>query len=109
MLEARGLDLEGADPVSRRDDHVVGAPHVPVVAVLVLHGGVLRVEPLAAERLLAGLVVPPVAERIVRVRAGAEADLTAVALRDRLLVLIEDLHVPARHRLAYRSLAHLHA
>ena len=36
MLEARRLDLERADPVAGRDDHVVGAADVPVVAVLVL-------------------------------------------------------------------------
>ena len=44
----------------------------------------------------------------MRVRARAEADLAALALRDGLLVLVEDLHVPARHRLAHRALAHLH-
>ena len=47
------LDLERADPVTGGDDHVVGAALVPEVAVLVLDGGVLRVEPLAAEHLFA--------------------------------------------------------
>src|SRR5205085_6585834 len=49
MLEADGLDLERADAVARRDDHVVGAALVPDVAVLVLSRRVLRVEPVAAE------------------------------------------------------------
>src|SRR5215217_5021299 len=107
MLEADGLDLERADPVARSDDHVAGASDIPVVPVLVLDGGVLRVEPLPAEGLLARRLVLPVAERVVRVRAGAEADLAAPALLHRLLVLVEDPHVPARHRLAHRALAHL--
>ena len=68
MLQARRLDLERADAVAGGDDHVVGAALVPVVAVLVLARGVLGVEPLAAEGLLARLRVVPVAERIVRVR-----------------------------------------
>ena len=50
----------------------------------------------------------PVAERIVRVRPGAQADLAALARSDRVLVLVEDLDVPARHRLAHRALADLH-
>ena len=44
----------------------------------------------------------------MRVRAGPQADLAALALGDRILVLVEDLHVPARHRPAHRALAHLH-
>ena len=107
MLEARGLDLERADPVAGRDDHIVRTAHVPVVPVLVLHGGVLRVEPLPAEGLRTGRVISPVAERIVGVGSGAEADLAAFALCDRALVLVEQLHVPARHRLAHRALAHV--
>jgi hypothetical protein len=79
VLDAGGLDLERPDPVAGGDDHVVGAARVPVVAVLVRDGGVLGVEPLAAERLLGRLVVVPVAERVVRVRARAQADLAALA------------------------------
>src|SRR4051794_4281039 len=108
VLDARRLDLERPDPIAGRDDHVVGAPRVPVVAVLVGLGGVLAVKPLAAEGLLARLGVVPVAERIVRVGAGAQADLAALARRDRLFVLVEDRHVPAGHRFAHRTLAHLH-
>src|SRR6266540_6501808 len=74
MLEAHGLDLERADPVTGRDDHVVGAAFVPDVPVIVLASRVLRVEPLAAEHLVALARPVPVAEREVRVRAGPEAD-----------------------------------
>src|SRR5450432_1312551 len=102
MLETSRLDLERPDAVAGRDDHVVGSPDVPDVAVLVLDGGVLRVEPLAAEGLGTCLVVAPVAEWIMRVRACSEADLAPFALCDRLLVLVEELHVPAGHRLAHR-------
>jgi hypothetical protein len=83
-------------------------PFVPDVAVLVLARGVLGVEPLAAEHLVGCLRPVPVAERIVRVRAGAQADLAALALGDRTLVLVQDLDVPAGHRLAHRALADLH-
>src|SRR5947208_15894433 len=65
VLDARRLDLEGPDPVAGRDDHVVGAPRVPEVAVGVLLGGVLGVEPLAAEGLLGVLRAVPVTEWIV--------------------------------------------
>ena len=44
----------------------------------------------------------------MRVGAGAQADLAALAGPDRVLVLVEDLYVPARHRLAHRALPHLH-
>src|SRR6266540_6876399 len=98
VLEAHGLDLERADPVSRRDDHIVGPAFVPDVTVVVLASRVLRVEPLAAEHLVALVGPVPIAERVVRVRARAEADLASLSAGDRLLVLVEELDVPARHR-----------
>src|SRR3954469_20903107 len=108
VLEAGGLDLERADPVAGGDDHVVGAALVPDVAVLVEARRVLGVEPVAAERLSRRLLVAPVPERIVRVRAGAQADLAPLAGRYGMLVLVEDLHVPARHRPPHRALSHPH-
>src|SRR3954451_2509821 len=108
VLEAGGLDLERADPVARRDDHVVGPALVPDVAVLVLARGVLGVEPLPAERLAARRLVVPVAEGIVRVRPRAQADLAALAARHGALVLVEDAHIPAGHRPPHRALADLH-
>src|SRR4051794_18551750 len=108
VLEQDRLDLERADPVARRDDDVVGPALVPDVAVLVDARGVLGVEPLAAEGLPRGLLVVPVAEGVVRVRARAQADLAPLPLGQGLLVLVEDLHVPARHRLAHGALADLH-
>src|ERR671933_1169882 len=80
VLQAGRLDLEGTDAIAGGDDHVVGAPGVPDVAVLVLHRGVLGVEPLAAEVRLGVLRAVPVAERVVRVGARAQADLPALAL-----------------------------
>ena len=43
----------------------------------------------------------------MRVGAGAQADLAALADAQGLLVLVEDGHLPARHRPPHRSLAHL--
>src|SRR3954452_7428324 len=108
VLDARRLHLEGADPVAGRDDHVVGAAGVPVVTVLILLGGILAVEPLALEILSGRLRVLPVGERIVRIRPAAQADLAPLPCADRVFVLIEDLDVPAGHRLAHRPLADLH-
>src|SRR5437763_6618055 len=108
MLDARRLDLEWADAIPGGDDHVVGAPRVPVVTVLVALRRVLGVEPVAPEGLRGRLRVVPVAERIVGIGAGAEADLTARSPLDGVLVLVEDLYVPAGHRLAHRALADLH-
>jgi hypothetical protein len=65
------------------------------------------VEPVAVEDLLRVLRPVPVAERVVRVRTRAEADLAALTRRQRLLVLVEDLHLPAGHRPPHRALAHL--
>ena len=108
MLEAHRLDLERPDPVAGRDDHVVRPALVPDVAVLVARRGVAGVEPLTAEcRLGVGRPVP-VAERIVRVGAGPEADLATLAGADRLLVLVEDRDLPAGHRTAHRTLPHGH-
>src|SRR5689334_18831406 len=108
MLETGRLHLERPDPVAGRDDDVVGSTFVPDIAVLVLASCVLRVEPLSAEDLDALLRLFPVPERVVRIRTRAEADLAALAGRDRILVLVEDLHVPARHRLAHGALPHVH-
>src|SRR5436190_15029956 len=108
MLDTGRLDLERPDAVAGRDDHVVAAAGVPHVAVLVHESGVLAVEPLAVERLTRLLFVAPVAERVVRVRARAQADLAALATRDLLLVLVEDADVPAGHRPSHRALADLH-
>jgi hypothetical protein len=67
MFEARRLDLEGADPVPGRNDHVVCSSFVPDVPVLVPASGVFGVEPLAAEHLVALVRPVPVTEREVRV------------------------------------------
>src|SRR4051794_8414391 len=98
MLDAGGLHLERADAIAGGDDDVVGAAGVPDVAVLVLRRGVLGVEPLAAEGLARRLLVVPVAERVVRVAARAQADLAPLAAGDLVLVLVEDADVPAGHR-----------
>src|SRR5918992_4896828 len=95
VLQQGALDLERPDPVAGRDDHVVGPARVPDVAVLVLAGGVLGVEPVAAEDLLGVLGTVPVAERVVGVGAGPEADLARLALGDGLFVGVEDGHLPA--------------
>src|SRR5512133_179175 len=108
MLEAGGLHLERPDPVAGRDDDVVGSAFVPDIAVLVLARGVLSVKPLSAEDLDAFLWPLPVPEGVVRIRTSAEADLAALAGRDGILVFIQDLDVPARHRLAHGALAHVH-
>ena len=107
MLDARRLDLERPDPVPGGDDHVVGATGVPEVAVLVDLGCVLRVEPLAAEHLPRVVGAVPVAERVVGVRAGPQADLPTLARRQLVLVLVEHPNVPAGNRPPHRALAHL--
>src|ERR1035437_2567034 len=52
VLQTRRFHLERADPITGRDDHVIGATLVPVVAVLVGAGRVLGVKPLTTEHLL---------------------------------------------------------
>ncbi len=108
MRDDRGLDLERADAVAGRDDHVVVASLVPDVAVLVLAGDVLGVEPVAAEHVDAVLRSAPVPERIVRVGVRAKADLPGLALRHGTIVVVEQRNVPARHRPPHRSRADLH-
>src|ERR1017187_3576314 len=71
VLEAHRLDFEGADPVAGGDDDVIRAALVPDVSVLVHAGGVLGMEPFAAECLLALVRQAPIAERVMRVRASA--------------------------------------
>src|SRR6476646_6927824 len=108
MLDAGRLDLKRSDPVARRDDYVVASPGVPHIAVLVHHGGVLAVEPLAVERLTCRLLVPPVTERVVGVRARAEADLPPLTAGHLFFILVEDADVPAGPGPSHRALAHLH-
>src|SRR5204863_5682445 len=101
MFDADRFDLEWADPVAGRDDHVIGAARVPDVAVRVHYRRILGVEPLASERLARGLVVVPIAERVVRIRTGKQANLAALSGCDLVLVLVEDADVPAGHRSAH--------
>src|SRR4029453_632607 len=95
VLEQGALDLERPDPVAGRDDHVVGPARVPDVAVLFLAGGVLCVEPVAPENPPGGPGPVPVAEGVGGVGGGLEADLARLALGHRLLVGVEDGHLPA--------------
>src|SRR5947209_5099474 len=108
MLDTDRLDLERADSVTGGNDHVVGAPRIPDVAVLVHHRRILCVEPLAAERLACRLLVPPITERVVRVRPRTQTDLAALSPSDLVLVLVEEMDVPPRHRSTHRSFAHRH-
>ena len=94
MLQTGRFDLERPDAVAGGDDHVVGPAFVPEVPLVVEGSRVLSVEPIAAEDLLAGLRVVPVAERIVGVGARPQADLPALSRADRLLVLVQDPDVP---------------
>src|SRR6478735_4536607 len=108
MFDTDRLDLEWADSIAGGNDYVVGAPRVPDVAVVVHHRRILCVEPLAAERLARRLLVPPITERVVRVRARTQTNLAALSPGDFVLVLVEDMDVPSRHRSTHRSFAHLH-
>ena len=94
------LDLAGIDVVAAADDQVLLAIDDEEVAVLVDLREVTGVEPAAAHRLGRRVGTLPVALHHVR---ALDDDLPHLALRDLLVVLVEDLHLDVADRRADRA------
>ena len=101
MLDQRALELEGADPVARGLEHVVGAADIGDVAVGVARADVAGVVEAVAHRLggLLGVVGIALHQRH-RPPRQVDAELAFVA---GLAVRIEQHHRVARQRLAHRA------
>ena len=102
MLEKRALDLERADPVRTRRDHVVGAADEPKIAVIVELRAVARDVPLAAVRSVRLFFILIVAAEERR-RIAAQADVADVPGLARLTLGIHDADVVSGRRLAHRA------
>src|SRR5262249_56061383 len=66
MLYQRVLDLDRRDPFAAYLEHVVGAPFVPVEAVLIHSVAVARRSPIATHRMTALFALAPVKRRGAR-------------------------------------------
>ena len=94
------LDLARVDVVAAADDQVLLAVDDVEVAVLVDAGHVAAVEPAAAHRLRGRVGALPVALHDV---VAADHDLADLALGDRVVVLVDDLHLDPLDRGADRA------
>src|SRR5215472_14031141 len=102
VRDERRLDLERRYPHAVDLEHVVGAPAVVIVAVGVAQILVAGMGPFADEGAAALRALVPVAF------AGggpAHHELADLAISELAPVLVDDLHVVSRHRLAGRSVA----
>ena len=95
MLVQHLLDLARVDVVAAADDHVFLAVDDEEVAVLVHRGHVAGVEPAALHDLLGGVRAAQVALHDV---VAADHDLADLALRDLVVVVVDDLHLDALDR-----------
>src|SRR5262249_58575711 len=91
---------EGADPISRRDDDVVGPADEPEIAVLVAAGTVACQVPLAAPASGASFRILPVLEEQRR-RPPAQREVTHLARVELAAVVADDAPVVPRERLAH--------
>ena len=100
MLEERALDLERADAIRRRDDHVVCAPDEPEVPVRVARRSIAREVPVVPED-RGGLVgrLPVAGEE--RRRTADEREVSLDAGRADLARRVDHGHVVARGRKAH--------
>ena len=107
MLNQGALDLERSDPLTSGLDHIVGAPDIPEVAVLVNLRGVARVVPAVPEVLvvLRG-VLPDLPHHSWPARSESQAAL--LALLQLLAFLVDDCRLDARKRLAHRARLDVH-
>src|SRR6202022_851689 len=102
MRDERGLDLERRHPHAIDLEHIIGAPAVMMVACMVADIFIPGIGPFAHERSPVLYALIPVA---FRRRRAAHNELSDLACRQLVTVLIDDLDVIARHRLAGRSIA----
>ena len=100
MLEERALDLERADAIRRRDDHVVRAPDEPEVPVRVARRSIAREVPVVPED-RGGLVgrLPVAGEE--RRRTADQREVSLDAGRADLARRVDHGHVVARGRKAH--------
>ena len=104
MLEEGALDLERADAIRGRDDHVVRAPHEPEVAVLVALRPIARQVPVVPEDRVGLVGRLPVAGEEGR-RAADQREVALDSWRADLARVVDHGHVVARGRKAHGSRA----
>src|SRR5438093_423059 len=100
MLHERGLDLGRRDPLPRYLEHVVAAPLIGVVAVLIEVVLVACDVPLSFERGLRLLVLVPV---VRRTRVPGDPQISGLALVQVRAVIVDDLRAVPRHGRAARA------
>ena len=108
MLEQRALDLERADPVRRREDHVVRATDEPEVALLVRHAAVAGHVPAVAEDRL-GVVARIPVPREQRRRPAEQRDVALHARAADLRVVVDHRDVVTGRREPHRARTNLHS
>src|SRR4029077_4943086 len=93
VADERGLDLGRRDVDSRHLQHVVGAPAVYEIAVLVLAVLVAAARPAAVEGAAALVAVVPV---VRRARGPGDLQLTYLARLDRRPLLVDQTQLVPR-------------
>src|SRR6267378_2117200 len=104
MADERGFDLRGRDVEARDSQHVVGAPGVYKVTLLVLPELVAAPEPGADKGRAAFLAVVPVVRRTCR---SAHLELADLALPYRSSLLVDQAQLVSGYGLPGRAVAHI--
>jgi len=107
MAHEAVLDLGGTDPVTRGLEHVVGAPLVPQITVLVAHRDVAGAAPVAAVFLSRRVGIAEIFDKEDRIRrtvrrGAVDRDVARLALRHLVAVFVEERDPMARIRPAHR-------
>ena len=104
VFEQGTLDLERADPVRGRQDHVVGATREPEVAVVIDGRTIAGQVPVAPERGIGCLRRSPVAGEQGR-RPEAESDVSLDPGWRRAALIVDHVHVVTGRRQPHRAQA----
>src|SRR5574344_1062506 len=105
MLEQRSLNLGRTDSEINTLDYIIRPPHEPEISIRITRSPIPRQIPSIAESILGHLrIVPILRERSNRpLGRNTNRDLSFLAIRHRLLVLIHDVEVIPRHHTAHRT------
>src|SRR5258708_6668168 len=100
--------LKGADTVARADNHIVGTPHEPEVAILVLVGTISGYIPVTANTGLGRVWITPVFFKHPgrTLRLYFYRDIALFVRRKFAAVVIDHTHLETRRWLAHRAGLH---
>src|SRR5579863_3463469 len=109
MLEQRALDLEWANAIAGRRDHIVRTADEPKISVVVKLRAIARDVPFTTERARRLFIILIVAfEQCRRTRRTTHGDIADFTHLELAAVFVDDADGVSRRRLAHRTRTHFH-